>query len=419
MNFRGHKRVASLILVSAVAGVSPLIALPAVTASYGATAWASIAIAQAVGSAFGVIAELGWGVNGPQAVARSGAASARRTFGLAVITRALVALPLMLVAGALALIVVVDHQGTAFLCASASVAAGLSSTWFFVGRGRPHVLLATDALPRLVLVSLSAIWIRDGGGLASYGAALLLSSLVSPLLGAALVRADFRFVLSMGRRRVITVLLAQSVPTRGRVAGAIYLAFPTILLGVVAPGAVAAFAATDRLQRIVHTILQSVPSALQSWVGLPVGRSDRIQRSRRAILICLCMGVAAGVAFALLAPWVSGVLFSDSVHLSYPLTAVAGLVIALSCVSRGVGGIGLVVLRRLGDLSRSATVGLIAGVPAILLLGSAGGALGAMCGELVAEASALVVQIRAYRRGSRDEATLAPGLLERSESSRL
>ena len=71
-------RTGLYVLVPAMGALIPLLAVPVVTGTFGATAFAALAIGQSVGAAAAVVVDLGWSLNGPQAVARSGPGARRR-----------------------------------------------------------------------------------------------------------------------------------------------------------------------------------------------------------------------------------------------------------------------------------------------------------------------------------------------------
>jgi hypothetical protein len=105
------------------------------------------------------------------------------------------------------------------------------------------------------------------------------------------------------------------------------------------------------------------------------------------------VGVASGVAFALLVPWVSGLLFAGTVRVEPPLGALAGGVIALVCVSRATGPLALVRYERVHAITVSALAAALVGVPAICLLAATAGAPGALVGEMAAEITAISIQV--------------------------
>jgi O-antigen/teichoic acid export membrane protein len=157
----------------------------------------------------------------------------------------------------------------------------------------------------------------------------------------------------------------------------------------------AAFAAAERLMRMALTILQAVPNVLQNWLGSAGSPVERRHRVIQAIALNTAVGVASGIGFTLLTPWFSTLLFTGTVQVEWQLAALASVVLALVCVSRATGPLALVRYGRVRAITASAVAAAAIGVPAICLLSSVAGAAGAMGGEILAEATAICVQVAA------------------------
>lgn len=390
-------RVAGFALVPALSAVSPLIALPAVTTVGGADVWGAIAIGQSLGLAGATIVELGWGLKGPQRLARANLSGRRRALAMSIQTRGAVFPLVAVVSAALAALLAADHNELAALMAVSSVASGLSLIWFFIGCGNPGRLLLTDSVPRVMLVTASAIALLNGAPLFVYPlVGVLLPALMAPIFGSLYVglnRTDFKGV---GAVRIGLLIRSQLTAMGGRFVSALYIALPVTLVGIVAPQVVPLFAAAERLQRMYLSILAAVPNAMQGWVGAALSIEDRLRRAERASLMNSVLGIIAGLVFSVGAPWAAEVVFSGVVSLDHELAALCGLVIFLVCCSRAVGGLVLVSLNSARTVLRSAVVGAAVGVPAILLLGHVHGAVGAIVGEIVAETCVLAVQVRGW-----------------------
>jgi hypothetical protein len=391
---RSPLRLLGFLLIPAISAVSPLLALPAVSAKGGASVWAAIAIGQSVGIAGATIVELGWGLTGPQRVSRASRGNRRRALALSLQSRLLVFPLVAALAASSAWLLAPEHRELSAVTAVASSATGLSLIWFFIGIGAPGRLLLTDALPRLALVSASAFAISHNAPIMLYPiCGLLAPALLAPILGSLNTRirpSDFGGV---GLKRTILVVRIQGVAMSGRLVSALYIALPITLVSLVAPQAVPVFAAAERLQRMYLSILAAIPNVLQSWVGRPPSRTLRLQRAEVSVGLNAGVGIVAGLIFAIIAPSASRVVFSGQASISTELAWLCALVIFLVCCSRAVGGLVLVALSRFQSVTTSALVGAIVGVPLILVLASRLGAPGGLLGELVAEAAVLCVQI--------------------------
>lgn len=406
MSVRRILYLVSFLLIPAISAVTPLIAIPAITSTAGVRGWEAYALGLSVGTAACVIVELGWPLTGPQRVATEAPQERWATLVSSVRTRLLILLVLgpaaVLVAIALTRITGAAYTITAALMALASAATGLSGNWYFTGVGRPLRILTSDALPRAALVTAGSVAVVYGAPLQVIPGAFLVAVLFSPLASLFLARHErvgkARFTL----RDDLRVMRGQMPAMSGRSIAALYVALPITLVGIFAPAALAAFAAAERLMRMGLTVLQAVPNALQNWLGSAQTEAEVRRRVGAVIKLNLALGVVSAVGFALLAPWVSTILFTGAVTIDPLLAAAAGGVIALVSLNRALGPLGLVRYDLVHAVTVSAIAAAIVGVPAICIFAVLWGAVGATIGEIVAEATAAVVQtaylVRAMRR---------------------
>lgn len=247
--------------------VSPLIALPAITSTHGAGAWAAIAIGQSLGSTAGVLIELGWGLSGSQRVARMSARNRGRVFATSLVTKGIVAVPVLALALPIAFVLTPAFGGIAALIALASGLAALGAGWIFIGMMRPRLFLVTEVLPRTVLVAASAVAISAGLPLVLYPLALLVAAL-SPPVAAALVLgtrpADFR---ALGPRRLRAVIRMQGHALSTNIFSSIYLSLGTTVATLGSVNATLLYASADRLKRMVQQVVLTQQYVLKGWVG--------------------------------------------------------------------------------------------------------------------------------------------------------
>jgi O-antigen/teichoic acid export membrane protein len=398
---RSARRLLGFLILPMFNVVTPLITLPAITSRYGAAAWASIAVAQSIGSACAVVVELGWGLNGSQRVARQHPANQRRSFVLALLTRFLVSIPVIVVAAIVSFLISTDYRLVSAIVAVAIAIWAFDTAWYFIGTGRPAKIIVTDSIPRVAPVVLAAVLILHGAPLWFYAVALLVPAIACPFLGMISVgvrRHDFH---GWTFRRVLRATAAQSTALAGRVFSAAYIALPVALVGIVYPQGIAVFAAAERLQRMTMSVLQAVPNALQGWVGKPGDAHERRRRGWLAVVANMAMGAVAGLGFALAAPLLARFVFSGVAPVPLELSSLCGVLIFVVCTSRATGGILLVALGRIRVIAMSALTGGLVGVPAILFFASLLGPRGGLVGELCAELAVIVVQLAGIRRATR------------------
>lgn len=377
-------------LIPALSAVTPLIAIPAITQQYGADGWTSVAIAMSIGSATAIVAELGWGVVGPQLVAgaddRERADIFRRSLASKLVA-ASIAIPFVVVATGL---LATTESAAAIVAAIGFLLTCLSPSWYLIGVSRPGLILLAESVPKVLLITISAALILTGSPLIVYSIAIVISPILTLLISARVlgVRLARPRELFSGVR---ATLRAQMHLTWGRGVSALYTALPTTLVALVSPDSVATFAAADRLMRMGALVLAGIPNRLQSWIGSANG-PDRIRRSYKSLAMNAALGIVASLSFWLLAPLVSRLVFSGTVTLSSELSLVAGLVLLSICISRGFG-LAVVAAGRANWISLSVLLSAAIGVPSILLLAAGFGDVGALWGELIAEGTGIMAQL--------------------------
>lgn len=392
-------RFSAFLLIPALSAITPLIAIPAVTATAGAGGWEAYALGLSIGSAACTFVELGWPLTGPQRVAAEIAGDRWATLVSSLRTRLLALAVLAPLTVAVAVLLAgstgTEQVPTAALMALASATGGLSGNWYFIGVGRPLRILTSDTLPRVILVTAASLAVMAGAPLEMIPAGYLIAVTVSPIGSLALARHERVSAARFSLADDLRTIRRQFAALGGRSIAALYIALPVTLVGIFAPAALATFAAAERLMRMTLTLLLAVPNVLQNWLGSARTPAERRHRVIRSIVLNGAVGLVSGVAFTVLTPWVSPVLFSGTVQVGWQLAALAGVVITLVCVSRATGPLALVRYERVPAIAISAAVAAVVGLPAICLLAAAAGAAGAMVGEILAESAAIGVQVGA------------------------
>lgn len=383
--------------------VSPLLALPSITASYGGPAWEAIAVGQSLGGTAGVIVELGWGLSGSQRVARMSGRSRARTFGISLLTKGIVGVPVIGLASVVAFVMAPEGYGleSATVAAAAGIAM-FSAGWIFIGILKPRLFLFTEVLPRALLISGAAVAIHFGAALWAYSGALLLAAVGAPVAGAVVLGLRWCDLTALGPRRLLRVIGYQGAALSTNVFSSVYISLGTTVATLGSANATLLFASVDRLQRMLQQVLRSQNFVFKGWVGREVDPSVRIQRAVRATMVSTLIGVVSGILFAVCSPWAADVIFSGTVTVPPLAAAISGLSIAIICTTMSTGAVLLVALGRVGAVARSAATGAVIGLPGIFFGAMFLGGTGALAGQLLAEASVLVVQVVAVRRRLRE-----------------
>lgn len=383
------------LLIPGMSAIAPFLVYPAITARFGPTGFAAIAIGQSIGATVAIICELGWSVVGPQAVARSNPDEVSALHRVSVATKSIALAIGIPVAAILGFVVPTDYRVAASATAVSIALSALSPVWLLTGLNRPAVILGADVVPRMVLNLAAALGITLGAPLAVFAFANGISVAISLLVARQLVaiaiwprRGDY-----IGGRAVIREHLALML---GRCVSVAYTTLLTTIIGAILPSAVALYAATDRLLRMGLSVLSGVPARLQSWLG-QAPENDLTRRTGWSLITNTLVGLLAGVVFFLAAPPAGGLLFAGTIRIP-PFTAALGALVAFAvCTSRGIG-LSLVAVHHpnaIASASVAATcVGLLTAMLAIPTLGADGGLLSA----LVAESLGIIIQAFALAR---------------------
>lgn len=386
---RQFRTLAFYFAIPAISAVTPLLVLPALTAEYGARGLAAIGIGQSLGSTAAVIGELGWGVLGPQRIARATLEGRRQMYELALATK-ISALSLVVPLAALAAYYVADdHQAASALIAFAFGLTAMSPSWFLTGLNKPILILLGEALPRLVLSAGVAIAILAGAPLELYGLSLLAAVCITWVL-VARVTGQRLWPSRQAFRAGPGAIRTQLPLTGGRIVSVLYTFLPVTLVALISPSSTATFTAADRLMRMALSLLGGVPQRLQSWVGVMNGHA-RLNRSRQSLMMNAMLGLVAGLGFAVCAPWVAVFVFSGSVTIDIHISAISGAAIFVICASRGFG-LSLVAEGKANWIAAANIGAALTGVASIYLFAREWGTHGALLGTLSAEIVGLLIQ---------------------------
>lgn len=387
-------------ILPALGFLSSLAILPAVTSAYGDRGWPAIALGISIGGTTGVISELGWGVNGPSHVARARPAARARLYVLSLVTQAAAALPISLLSAIAGFAISQHFRIECALTALATCWAAMSPSWFFIGSGQPSNIVRTDSVPKVSCTLAASAAIALGAPLWVYPVALLTATAIGLTVGMRLTGAHWHLLNGFGVRRVIRVFEIQWLALQSTIASAIYIGAPTTIVGIVSPGALGIFSAADRLQRMLLSLLQSVPQAFQNWVGSTPSAVVRRERAIRTVKINSMIGLLCGGAFVMAAPLASRILFTGHFTISWRLATACAVVVFCTTTSRASGKIGLVIFRRLDVLRSSSVAGAGVGIVLLLVLPTRFGAMGGLLAVAAAEATVLTIQLLGLRKAN-------------------
>ena len=384
--------------------VTPFLFLPILARVAGADAWLAIAIGQSVGAFLALVIALGYNTVGPTMVALAAPEEKPTVLRRSILARALLFVPCAVVAVAVAVLIAPEgHRVEAGAMSLAMALTGLSSAWYMIGLGRAGLIVFYEILPRIIATAIAAVVLLAWGQVIWYPLLLIAAALVSVVwyllrtvgMKSLLERrpGEIRSVIAFNRSAMATELVGGAYNS---------LAVTFVSLTASAPQA-ASYVSGDKLYRIGQYSTSALGNALQGWV-VEDARAQFVQRSRRALLLHAVLGVFGFAAFALVGPWLSGVLFGQAVAMDQA-TAI-GFGVATFGISMGTA-LGRIILIGLGARREFLTcviIGATIGVPAILILaanfGAAGGAWGLALGEFSSVTAQLVYVLRRWNSQS-------------------
>lgn len=380
----------------ALTALVTLTTIPIVIAAVGPHAWASLAVAQAVGTSGAIVIGFGWGITGPTEVAAADAAERRRIFSESFRARCVLVLPVSAVAVGVTIFSVNSESFPSALNCLSYCLTGLLSGWFFTGTAQPWSFFTFDSIPRVLGAAAGALAVWSGAALWSLPAAQLVGVLLG-IVGTGLHLRGTRRSRGRSRQNPIELLSAQSHGMLLSGVSALVTALPPVLVALFAPTALPAYSLGDKLLRFATTGFSPVLQYLQGWVPAVDG-AGRLRRVRLAALAGTLIAVFGGALFALLAPLFGGLLSGGQVEIPTGVAAAFGVLLAVLVAAQVFGFVCLLGLGAAGQLARFTVLGASIGMPLTLIgaffFGAAGAVIGFGAGELVA----LLLEARLLRR---------------------
>ncbi len=370
-----------------LASLAPLLLLGIVTRSCTVEEWAALSMGQAVGSFATAAVMFGWQVVGPPAIAlAAGEERSREIYAASWWLRAAVYLVVTPCAAIVSVMLSPEDTGAlaAFMCASAAF-AGMSMTWYAIGRGRPGMVTVFEVVPRLVSLAAGAVTVALTGHAVWYPVCALVGALATQTV---FHRRVFRWLIPTwpGRAALADALRVSAPGALVVVLGGIRSAAPLPASTLVGDtDSIARLSSADRLYRYSLFSASALGDALQSWV-LESGIGGR--RHRVALFLHAVLGAVGAAGLAVAGPWATVLLFGD--HLGAPTALFAGYAAAFFFVSVGTPLVRnvLVPLGRTRAVVGSDAAGLLCGVGAGLPLLSLFGVAGIPLALAVTEATA-------------------------------
>lgn len=387
------RRILGFAGVPFLALIAPFLFLPVLARVAGAEAWVAIAVGQSVGGFVGLVVGLGYPTLAPPQVAIATADRRRRILATSLHTRAPVwVLGAIVGVAVAALLAPASQRLEASLMAIVFSLSGLAPTWYWIGVGRALPILWYEVLPRMA-ATLAATGILLAGGAVFWYPVLLGVAMIA---GPAIVYArNAGGEVLRPLRSDITAVYRDHPPAviADTAAGAYNALAVTLVTGVAPVTQAARYVSGDKAYRIGQYSVTALGNALQGWVAEALEQSAAFgRRLRIAVLLHAALGLLGLMAFTLIGPELTSLLFGHAVAIDR-LTALgfgaATLGISLGTVS---GRIGLVTLGARKTFMGCVLVAASIGVLGLLIGGALWGAPGAACGLGLAELTSGLLQ---------------------------
>lgn len=386
--------------ISVIIGAIVSIAvIPAVIIIAGKDAWATYAVAQAVGGIVFVFVAAGWGITGPTDVAKLPAERRGQYYVDSVTTRGWLFILTLVPATTIAIVLTrEEYQFVAAVAVATSTITALSAGWFFVGESSPIRFLIFETLPRSGGTALGAVAllmthnINLFVGLQFLGAlASLIVTTVSILRRYKKWTLDLHLVASLTRLRDHKSAIAMAATAT------IYVNVPIMVVEAFVPAATAVYALAERILRLGLYATRPAVQVAQGYVPTP-DLQEQLRRARTVIWCGLVIGVAGGTAYAAFAPITGQLLSGATLAIPFEVSIAFGVALFAMLFSQLTGFACLTAFNRTRALALSTIVGAIVGGVLLIPLALLGGIVGVIWAMAAAETAVLVTQLFVLRR---------------------
>ncbi|WP_424447268.1 hypothetical protein [Microbacterium arborescens] len=388
------RRFGGLALLPFLSLAIPFVILPVISRGEE-SAWAAVGIGESVGAVLALVIGYGWPLVGPSRVAALEDSRARELFTMSLVSRSLVAVIAAVPAALLtALLAPGGSAGLAVAAMAAVGVAGLSPSWFLIGRSEPRAIALYDLLPRLAGALLSAALVLAGAPVIWYPVLMLTVTLggiawfcarraARPPRGA--VRAGIRS------------LRDDIQPALAVVAAGVYSAGTVAIVSIAGTTTVVAvYVVADKVLKAALTAIVAATNAVQGWVSEDSDRAVIRARGWRGTYILGGIGIVGALGIGVLGPWATALVFGQRVAIDALTSAGIGATFFAIAVNSAFGRLLLTPLGAIRWVTRSTFVGAAIGVPLIVLGTAVGGAPGAAAAFALSEFLVVAVQVWGY-----------------------
>lgn len=367
-----------------------LFAVPVILSTLGPSAWAAVAVGQAVGYFSSQFVGWGWSAVGASAVASRSPTEQAQYVADSVGPR-LWLLALAFPIGSAAAYLVAPPGGHVWLCvaqAAALIPGGLNGMFYYTGSSRPDLTILLDAVPRAAATVIGLVVLVLTKDMFWY---IALQFVCDLLLIHFFVRraASFGARFDLGfdhawrslRRQRTAVLITTATNAIG--------SLPITIVSAFRLPAIATYALADRIRGYAAGALGPLVGTAQGRLHSP-DRTVLHHRIRLALRAWCVAAVVVAVGFAFVANLVGRLLSHGSItiqpSIAIPFAATLGLVIMTDFI----GGAALLALGRVHDVATSWSFAAVLGLPLVAVgawtYGTTGAAVGVTAIQAIAAA---------------------------------
>ena len=399
-NARGLTSVVGFAASMGMLAAASLAAIPAMINASSAAAWGAIALGQGIGAVAAVMVAYGWGLSGPAVIAAAGPTGRRTEYLASVrVKRLLFPVAAVLAAGISALIAR-ELWMFGLVGALSATSIGLTANWFFVGLGRPYVLLLVETMPRVVGTGIG-IGVMALGGSALVGVLAQFAGMLTAFTTSTLWILRHTSGGSQPQPTVRETLRSQRHGSVSTLVSAAYVSAPLVIVSTFAPVAQPLYALADKVQRQISVALGPLVTVQQGWV--PRAKGEQLyRRARLVLLVGAAVAVSCGLAVVLGGPVLMDWLGGGELVAPWPVLVLMAAFVTLSVYESMVSKVVLAALHRIPVVSRATGISAAVGLPMVaagaVWIGASGALVGVVTGLVVRLVLELVPAVSQLRR---------------------
>lgn len=387
-------RLATFGAATAMTSVVGLIAASVFVTVAGAFEWGVLAAIQSAAGLFGVLVAFGWGTTGAAEIASTPAIERPQRYADSLVSRLYLFMAVYPMMVAVMSFINPSHVALVAVGALAFLAPNLGASWYFVGEARPTRLILFDVVPQTIGVIGSIIVILVTRDLATAIAAQLICNCTAPLISFIAIRRSSAgaFRLNWSIAVAFRRLAGQRHAATTAATSALYVSAPMLILNIVAPSSLAAYAMGDRLFRVALTVFGPVLQFVQGWIP-EGGRRNLEHRVVQTLRLTPLVGAVGAVAIAAFGPWAVGMISQGNVPFGPDLSIPFALVFLVVSSTQVLGLACLVQLGKAAALALSTVYGAAIGIPVLVAGTVFFGTPGAVWALLASECVVLIYQL--------------------------